>query len=232
MKKTFKFYTICWALLLVLFNLITAIITDWFAPARVGTSYWIGFVFINLSFIGQLVCSWAAMRGDSLKKTFYNLRLFTLSYIGLLSNFVVGMFCMLIPPMPYWVGAILCPTILVINVIALLKATAVIELVSDVDKKVATATAFIYEMRDESEALIMRAKTEEAKSECKKVRDAFKYSDPMSNNALITIEVEIKTSFDAFKNAIKENNVDAALSASDDLMALISQRNNRCKTLK
>ena len=67
-----------------------------------------------------------------------------------------------------------------------------IDLVANVDAKVEKATAFIYEMREESESIFARAKTDEAKAVCKKVRDAFKYSDPMSNDALATIEAEIQ----------------------------------------
>ena len=140
---------------------------------------------------------------------------------------------MIITPLPYWVGAIICPFIFIVNLIAVIKAKIAVELVSEVDAKVETATAFIYEMREESESLFARAKADDGKAViCKKVRDAFKFSDPMSKSDLNAVEAEIKTHFDFLKKAIVEGKMDVATAESDELLALISERNNKCKKLK
>ena len=233
MKKNFKFYAIGWALLLIIFNVISILVPGWPTLEKTTPSFWIGYAFINAAFVGQLVCAWMAFKDDSAKKTFYNLSLFSVSYAGLVSNFVVGAICMIITPLPYWVGAIICPFIFIVNLIAVIKAKIAVELVSEVDAKVETATAFIYEMREESESLFVRAKADEAKAViCKKVRDAFKFSDPMSKSDLDAVEAEIKTHFDLLKKAIVEGKMDVATAESDELLALISERNNKCKKLK
>ena len=233
MKKNFKFYAIGWALLLIIFNVISILVPGWPTLEKTTPSFWIGYAFINAAFIGQLVCAWMAFKDDSAKKTFYNLSLFSVSYAGLVSNFVVGAVCMIITPLPYWVGAIICPFIFIVNLIAVIKAKIAVELVSEVDAKVETATAFIYEMREESESLFARAKADDGKAViCKKVRDAFKFSDPMSKSDLNAVEAEIKTHFDFLKKAIVEGKMDVATAESDELLALISERNNKCKKLK
>ena len=43
---------------------------------------------------------------------------------------------MIISPLPYWVGIILCAIVLAFNTIAVVKATAVIDIVSSIDEKV------------------------------------------------------------------------------------------------
>ena len=233
MKKNFKFYAIGWALLLIIFNVISILVPGWPTLEKTTPSFWIGYAFINAAFVGQLVCAWMAFKDDSAKKTFYNLSLFSVSYAGLVSNFVVGAICMIITPLPYWVGAIICPFIFIVNLIAVIKAKIAVELVSEVDAKVETATAFIYEMREESESLFARAKADDGKAViCKKVRDAFKFSDPMSKSDLNAVEAEIKTHFDFLKKAIVEEKMDVAIAESDELLALISERNNKCKKLK
>ena len=233
MKKNFKFYAIGWALLLIIFNVISILVPGWPTLEKTTPSFWIGYAFINAAFVGQLVCAWMAFKDDSAKKTFYNLSLFSVSYAGLVSNFVVGAICMIITPLPYWVGAIICPFIFIVNLIAVIKAKIAVELVSEVDAKVETATAFIYEMREESESLFARAKADDGKAViCKKVRDAFKFSDPMSKSDLNAVEAEIKTHFDFLKKAIIEGKMDVATAESDELLALISERNNKCKKLK
>ena len=233
MKKNFKFYALGWFVLLGLFNLLAFIIPAWPTLEKFTASFWIGWGVTIGAFFGQLICAWVAFKEESAKKTFYNISLFTVSYAGLISMFVVAMICIIVTPLPYWIAAIACSAVLVANVIAVAKAKMAINVVANVDEKVEKATAFIYEMREESESLFVRAKADEAKAViCKKVRDAFKFSDPMSKSDLDAVEAEIKTHFDLLKKAIVEGKMDVATAESDELLALISERNNKCKKLK
>ena len=233
MKKNFKFYALGWFVLLGLFNLLAFIIPAWPTLEKFTASFWIGWGVTIGAFFGQLICAWVAFKEESAKKTFYNISLFTVSYAGLISMFVVAMICIIVTPLPYWIAAIACSTVLIANIIAVAKAKMAIDVVANVDEKVEKATAFIYEMREESESLFVRAKADEAKAViCKKVRDAFKFSDPMSKSDLDAVEAEIKTHFDLLKKAIVEGKMDVATAESDELLALISERNNKCKKLK
>ena len=233
MKKNFKFYALGWFVLLGLFNLLAFIIPAWPTLEKFTASFWIGWGVTIGAFFGQLICAWVAFKEESAKKTFYNISLFTVSYAGLISMFVVAMICIIVTPLPYWIAAIACSAVLIANVIAVAKAKMAIDVVANVDEKVEKATAFIYEMREESESLFVRAKADEAKAViCKKVRDAFKFSDPMSKSDLDAVEAEIKTHFDLLKKAIVEGKMDVATAESDELLALISERNNKCKALK
>ena len=233
MKKNFKFYALGWFVLLGLFNLLAFIIPAWPTLEKFTASFWIGWGVTIGAFFGQLICAWVAFKEESAKKTFYNISLFTVSYAGLISMFVVAMICIIVTPLPYWIAAIACSAVLIANVIAVAKAKMAIDVVARVDEKVEKATAFIYEMREESESLFVRAKADEAKAViCKKVRDAFKFSDPMSKSDLDAVEAEIKTHFDLLKKAIVEGKMDVATAESDELLALISERNNKCKKLK
>ena len=233
MKMNFKFYALGWFVVLGLFNLLSFIIPAWPTLEKFTASFWIGWGVTIGAFFSQLICAWVAFKEESAKKTFYNISLFTVSYAGLISMFVVAMICIIVTPLPYWIAAIACSAVLIANVIAVAKAKMAIDVVANVDEKVEKATAFIYEMREESESLFVRAKADEAKAViCKKVRDAFKFSDPMSKSDLDAVEAEIKTHFDLLKKAIVEGKMDVATAESDELLALISERNNKCKKLK
>ena len=233
MKKNFKLYVLGWVTLLGLFNLLAFIIPAWPTLEKFTASFWIGWGVTIGAFFGQLICAWVAFKEESAKKTFYNISLFTVSYAGIISMFVVAMICIIVTPLPYWIAAIACSAVLIANVIAVAKAKMAIDVVASVDEKVEKATAFIYEMREESESLFVRAKADETKAViCKKVRDAFKFSDPMSKSDLDAVEAEIKTHFDLLKKAIVEGKMDVATAESDELLALISERNNKCKKLK
>ena len=233
MKKNFKFYALGWFVLLGLFNLLAFIIPAWPTLEKFTPSFWIGWGVTIGAFFGQLICAWVAFKEESAKKTFYNISLFTVSYAGLITMFVVAMICIIVTPLPYWIAAIACAVVLIANAVAVAKAKIAIDAVVDVDEKVEKSTAFIYEMREESESLFARAKADDAKAAiCKKVRDAFKFSDPMSNAGLASVEGEIKTHFALLKKAITEGKMDVATSESEELLALISERNNKCKKSK
>ena len=232
MKKNFKFYALGWVALLGLFNLLAFIIPAWPTLEKFTASFWIGWGVTIGAFFGQLICAWAAFKEESAKKTFYNISLFTVSYAGLITMFVVAMICIIVTPLPYWIAAIACALVLVANIVAVVKAKIAVDAVLSVDEKVEKATAFIYEMREESESVFARAKTDEVKAASKKVRDAFKYSDPMSHEGLASVEVEIKNHFEAFSKAISEGKTDVVASESDELLASIAERNNKCKKLK
>ena len=232
MKKNFKFYVIGWVALLGLFNLLAFIIPAWPTLEKYTASFWIGWSVTIAAFFGQLICSWFAFKDDSAKKTFYNISLFTVSHAGLVTMFVVSMICIVATPLPYWIAAIACAVVLIANIVAVLKAKIAIDLVERVDNKVETATAFIYEMRQASESLLARANTDEIKAIFKKVRDAFKYSDPMSNDALSAVESQIALKFATLSEAAATEDAGKVAELANEVCILIGDRNTKCKLLK
>ena len=233
MKKNFKWYAIAWALVLGLFNLCVFLIPAWPGHEKYTAAFWIGFGITMAAFIGQLVCTWLAVKDDSKKKIFYNISLLSVSYAGLVATIVTSLiFMLLIPTVGGWFAAIVSAIVLILNFIALIKAKAAIDMVAAVDAKVEKATAYVYGMREDSESLLARAKAEDAKKLCKDVRDAFKYSDPMSAAELSSIEGDITVRFGTFKAAVLEADMEKAAAECDELLILIKERNNKCKSLK
>lgn len=231
MKKTFKSYFAIWAILLVLFNIIAFVSVGWTGIEKYTPSFWIGYIFITIAFIGQLVCAKTAFNAKNLQKLFYNIPLISLSRTGLIVSFVIGGLCMLISPLPYWVGVIACAIVLAVVAIAVIKASVAADAVSSIDDKIKLQTFFIKSLTVDAEGLVSRAQTEEIKSECKKVYEAVRYSDPMSNNALVGIESQITLKFDEFSNAVitEADNIEKL---ANEVIVLIGDRNKKCKLLK
>ena len=232
MKKVFKFYSTVWAILLALFNVISFVSVGWAGISKYTPSFWIGYVFITVSFIGQIVCAYFALKDNDIKKTFYNISLISTSYTGLILSFVFGGLCMIISPLPYWVGIILCAIILAFNIIAVVKATAAIDILGGIDKKVKEDTFFIKSLTVDAENLISRAKSENIKAECKKVYEAVRYSDPMSSAALASIESDITIKFSKLSEAVISENSGTVVTLADEIIILLGDRNKKCKLLK
>ncbi len=232
MKKVFKFYSAVWAILLALFNVISFVSVGWAEIPKYTPSFWVGYTFITLSFIGQIVCAYFALKDNDIKKTFYNVSLISISYTGLILSFVFGGLCMIISPLLYWVGIILCAIVLGFNITAVVKATAAIDIVSSIDGKVKESTLFIKSLTVDAESLISRAKSENIKAECKKVYEAVRYSNPMSNNALASIEEDIAIKFPRFSEAVISEDLETVVMLADEIIVLLGDRNKKCKLLK
>ena len=228
MKKNLKYYIISWGLLLGLFNLITFIVPSLnkFTP-----SFWIGYSFITLAFVGQLVCSLTVFKNDEYRMAFYNITLLRTSFIGLITSFVAGLLCM-ITPFPYWLSVIICAVVLVLNVLAVIKAKVAIDEVASIDTKIKEKTFFIKSLTIDAETLMSRANDDAIKAECRKVAEALRYSDPMSSSALASAESQISVKFAELSAAVAENDKEKSAVAVKEILVLIEDRNKKCKLLK
>ena len=233
MKKTFGAYAVGWLAALGIFNVITFVTPNEIdGVSKFDTLFWIAYAFITLAFLGQLACAYIMFRGDSLQKTFYNISLYRISMAALVLMLVVGVFCMSIIPIPTWIGIILCSVALAVNVIALSNAELAIVAVSDVDKKIKTKTMFIKMLTADAEALMAKTENEQLRATALKVYEAVRYSDPMSDDALAGVENQMSDRFAAFSAAVCAGDADTAEALSKELLALISERNTKCKILK
>ncbi len=233
MKKGFTSYAICWAILLTLFNLLCfATPAEWYGFNKFGGSFWAGYAVITLAFLGQLACAYKAFRAENAKKFFYNLPLITVSYTGLILTLILGGLCMAIPDVPNWLGAIVGAVVLAFTALAVIKASAAADIVESVDKNVAEKTAFLRKATADAEVILASAKSAEVKAECKKVYEALRYSDPMSNEALSVTETKITAKLDELKAATAADDAEKTKATAGELILLIKERNAKCKALK
>ena len=232
MKKRFSFYAISWTILLALFNVIAFVSPGWIWFEKYDAAFWIGYAFITATFLGQLACAWFALKEESATKLFYKVSLITTSYTGLVVTFVIGGLCMLISPLPYWVGVIACSIVLAANILAVIKVAAAIDEVQKIDEKIKVQTAFIKMLTVDAESLISRAKSETIKTECKKVYEAIRFSDPMSNDALASTESQITVKFAELSDAVKADNTEKVAEIANEVIILIGDRNKKCRLLK
>lgn len=232
MKKKFSLYIIAWLVLLALFNVIAFVSVGWADQKKYTPSFWTGYVFITIMFIGQFICSYAAFKADCGKKSyykFYNISLIRISYIGLIVSFIVGGLCMLISPLPYWAGVTVCAIILAVNVLSVIKAIAAM---NDIEAKIKTQTFFIKSLTVDADTLMASAKSDVAKAECRKVYEAIRYSDPMSNDALLAVEGQIIVKFAEFSDAVKADDAQKVAEIANECIILVGDRNKKCKLLK
>ena len=234
MKKAFKFYTIIWAIILALFFIVTFCIHPIFSGyiIKYDSRFWTAFIFIVITFVGNLACAYHAFKTDNHKKMFLNIPLLTVSWSTLITLIIVGSVLMLIPNCPAWITAVVCIVIMAFNAIAIAKAVWVADTVNDVEEKVKVQTSFIKNLTVNIESIISNAKTDAVKAECQKVYEAVRYSDPRSNAELSTIEEQITVKVGELALAVGVDDADKVKSIANEIMILISNRNKICKMVK
>ncbi len=234
MKKNFGFYVLIWAIILAVFNAVVFLVRPVIPGITIvyGARFWIAWAFIIAAFIGNLVCAYFAFKSDNLKKVFYNLPLITVSWSAVIAMLVAGCVLMLIPGCPTWLAAIVCILILAFNAIAVIKAVWAADAVGKVDEKVKAQTSFIKNLTVDAEGLLARAKSDAVKAECKKVYEAVRYSDPMSDTGIDSIENEIAYKLGLLVDAVNADDKERVSEIATEFCFLINDRNKRCKSLK
>ena len=231
-NNNFKSYALIWIIYLLIFNVVVFFVKPVIPGYTISydSRFWTSWSFIIIAFIINLFCASITFKQDNLKKLFYNLPLITISKTGLIVTLVLGIILMLIPDCSYWISVIVCFTICGLTLIAVNKANWSSNIVEDIDKKIENNTSFIKSLTSDAEILLTNVKSEEAKNLCKKVYDAIRYSDPMSNESLKEIENEINNKFTELKSQLKNNECSEEL--VNEILNLVKERNIKCKTKK
>lgn len=234
MKKNFTLYAVIWAVLLAVFNAVVFLVRPVIPgfEIRYDARFWAAWGFILAAFLGNLVCAYFAFKAENLKKAFYRLSLITVSWSALIAMLVVGSALMLIPNCPAWIAAIVCVLILAFNAIAVIKAVWAAGAVEQIDEKIKTKTSFIRNLTVDAEGLLARAKSDAVKTECKKVYEAVRYSDPMSSDGLSAIEAQITAKISELSSAVGADDAEKVKEIADEIVILVGDRNKKCKNLK
>ena len=233
MKSKFKYYLIIWFLIVISFNVVVFVIPRTIAGIdRFNGSFWVGYAFITIMFVAQLGIGWITFKEENLTKLFYNVSLIRISFIGMITMGVAGIICMLIPVLPVWVGIIICLLVLIIDGIALVSAQAAVSTVEEIDKKIKVKTFFIKSLTVDVEMLKEKATLPEIANELKPLYEAVRYSDPMSDDALSSIESQITLLMSELSEGVDKADIDTVKKSIKSITVLLSERNKKLKLLK
>lgn len=231
-KHSFRLFAAVWAVMFAVFNLASFVIPPVAGENKYEGSFWFGWALVCVAFLIDLGCGVFTFRANNLQKMFYRLPLVDLGYWATAIITAVGSVIMIVNTIPQWVAGVISFGIIVIYFIAIAKTATAAFIVEEIDEKVKTGTLFIKSLTVDAEGLIAKAKSEDVKAECKKVYEAVRYSDPMSNDALAATESQITLKFSELSAAVGENNLEAVKTAAREVVVLLDDRNKKCKLLK
>lgn len=233
MKNKFLLYFVGWLTVVALFNLIVFITPNQIdGVSKFDTLFWVAYGFVTLEFIIQLVSSAFVFKAKSSQRAFYSLPLYTVSYVSLVLMLVVGTVCMAVIAIPDWVGIIACSVVLAIHLLSIVSTSLLRGSLSATDQRIKQDTMFVKMMTVESQSLMAAHRAGDMAKCTNAVYEAFRYSDPMSSDSLKQIEDNIMSKFSTFSMCVNAGDAMGAENNAKELMAMINERNMKCKLYK
>ena len=187
-----------------------------------------------IAFVGAAIATIFVLtiKAETKEKAFLSIPQFRAAYVvSILSLILAGLY-IFVPTIPDYIIYAVAIIVYGIATIYVVKAKVAVEVVEGIDEKIKVQTFFIKSLTVDAEHVVITAKTPELKTLAKKVYEAVRYSDPMSNVALVETEDKIQNNFYNFENAVEAGDFELASSNADELLSLIDIRNKKCKLLK
>ena len=233
MDNAKKKYIIYWAIVFVVFNVLAFLIPVVSGNLFTG-AFWAGYIFTVLMMAVHLAVTVIAFNkgGGSVKKLYYGIPGIYISYIGLVLGMIIGAVFILVPFLPVWIAIVVLLLFTVVYAGVFLRTGMAIDVIEQVEQKVEVNTSFIRTITAKASSLQSLASDAQIKETCRKVYEALRYSDPMSNENIAQSDNAIDTKYEEFEAAVKASDTAGVEKISTELLALISERNALCKNSK
>lgn len=222
MKKNTGMAYAALAIVFVLFNVIAFAV-----PTAKTSTFWIAYAFSNIAFALQIAIWKFAFKGaDTLKSKFLGIPLISVGIKYLIVQIIAFAIFMALPLTASWLAIVVCALILGISAICLIGTETGREEINRVEEKVEKKVFYIKALQVDVEMLASTETNSDTKVALTKLAEKIRFSDPISDEALVYLESEISAKVKELKTA---ENKSAIISVLD---SLITERNKKAKLLK
>ncbi|SEU04941.1 hypothetical protein SAMN05443270_2793 [Lacrimispora sphenoides] len=214
-------------ILLAVYNLIAFVL-----PFNRGGMFWTGYVFSMAAILLTASVGFYAFGREGLRSKVYGCTLLSLVWCYLIAQLIIGVLEMILADIPFQYGFVLNAVLFGACMIGLIATNIAKGEVERIDLKVKGNVFYIKSLQTDIENLVSKAPDKVTKKMLKNLAEAIRYSDPMSNPQLATIENKIESKIAGLTDAITTFDSSIIKSCCDELQQLISDRNRKCKTMK
>ncbi|MGC4019411.1 MAG: hypothetical protein QM793_09480 [Muricomes sp.] len=139
---------------------------------------------------------------------------------------------MSLPFIPFQYGIVLNVILLGACLVGLIVTDIGKEEIERIDDKIKEKVFYIKSLQGDLEGMLGRITDEDAGKSVKDLAEAVRYSDPMSNQQLASIENKIKVKTAEISAAVDSSDFAAIQALCSESQQLIAERNRKCKILK
>ena len=145
---------------------------------------------------------------------------------------VIGIVLMVISKIPSWLAVVAAVAISAFYIVELIKVRGTEQLVSESEQSVKENTAFIRGLQSETEQLKEMAGSAVKRKAAGLLYEAVRYSDPVSNDGLAEIEMQIRQEYKALKALTDTQDDKKFEEQADKVIQLVRLRSSQCKVHK
>ena len=211
-----------YAILLGVFNLLT------FTIFKTRTDvFWLSYGFMTFAFVVQIVSMFVAFVPTDVETAFFGIPLASFSVFYLCAELVIGAVFMIFQQVSFTLALIiqilLLAAFLIIAIISVLSANTVQATSDKVKENVFNLKSVLVDI----EMMRDSCTDPELKVALRKLSETVKYSDPMSNEAIASVEQRITRKVSELQICLDDNQIDDAKQACADLERLYVERNKK-----
>ena len=203
-------------------------------PFVKSAAYWLSFVFTLIAFLAQLYIFKISFRnGESVRSKFYGFPIARLGVVYLAVQLVLGLLVMALAKwIPAWTGAVVFVVVLAVAAVGCIAADMMRDEVERQDAQLKKDVSAMRAMQSKANALVNQCDKPELKTELEKLSEDFRFSDPVSGEALADIEASLSACLDELQRSLTDGDMDSAAVLCRRAEATLTERNRLCKLNK
>ncbi len=229
MNKQSKRIVIITAIVFIVFQVLVFTI-----PFEKTVVFWIGYLFGMIAIIGQIyVIKVAFNEAEILKSKFYGIPILKIGIMYLVAQLVASFIFMIGSiVIPVQVAIVICTLLLAIAAIGTITTEGIREELTRQDSELKTDVTTMRNLQSQINALVTICKDEQMVKQIKALAEEIKYSDPVSNDKLQSIETNLVEMVSSLQEAVLERDTMVAGELLDKLHIELVERNRLCKLSK
>lgn len=171
--------------------------------------------------------------GESVRSKFYGFPIARLGVVYLAVQLVLGLLVMALAKwVPTWVGMILFAVTLAAAAVGCIAADMMRDEVERQDVKLKKDVSPMRAMQSKANALVNQCDAPVLKNKLEKLAEDFRFSDPVSSEALADIESSLSACLDELQQSLTDGDMDSATVLCCRAKAALAERNRLCKLNK
>jgi hypothetical protein len=225
MKKDTIRGIVALAVVLVLYILIAFLI-----PFVHTATFWVSFVFTLIAFAVVAASIYIALiKNPDAKSRFYGFPIAKIGVIYGTVQLIAGIiFMALAAYAPVWAAVLVYAIALGAAVIGLVSAEAVVSEIHAQDNKLKKDVSLMRSLQSKVNQIAAQSENADVKA----LADEFRYSDPVSNDAIADAEADLAAAVDELQSAYVDGDSEAVAKLCRKASALLAERNRLCKLNK
>ena len=229
MTKNQKRTLIVLAIVLIVFSVLTFAL-----PFKMNGLFWLSYLTGVFAIAIQLYVLRIAFSGaESVKSKVYGYPVARIGILYMAAQLVLSLVFMALAAIaPIWIAVVLYVLLFAAAAIGFIGADATRDEVERQEVKVETDTTCMTKLRSQVYPLAGRCADAEAKAALSELADEFRYSDPVSSDALKTIETELETAVAQLQEVVATGDAGEISNACKKVKELLAERNRLCKLNK